>query len=269
MSFPSQSENPSGEENTARLRTSRNAPVKSRWRIIRIADIATYGWHMLRIYESLRPNYYAFFSARQFPLINNRHVKIFDSSVGRCAFVLRTESWQFYSTVDVPNDPCASKKSVVHVYILRGSCSEVWKRLATRRQASIRSRFNVGIYSSLSFSLSFFSVRDASVPWLQFFPPFDFCLNRDATSKVAFRILYRDAARKNGKRRRERTLFGCRSDSRRHTGGGEAERHVYPGEKSATGEREGRDVGPRSELIFSFTRRTCDAVVERCAYTRV
>lgn len=83
MSFPSQSENPSGEENTARLRTSRNAPVKSRWRIIRIADIATYGWHMLRIYESLRPNYYAFFSARQFPLINNRHVKIFDSSVGR------------------------------------------------------------------------------------------------------------------------------------------------------------------------------------------
>lgn len=117
-----------------------------------------------------------------------------------CAFVLRTESWQFYSTVDVPNDPCASKKSVVHVYILRGSCSEVWKRLATRRQASIRSRFNVGIYSSLSFSLSFFSVRDASVPWLQFFPPFDFCLNRDATSKVAFRILYRDAARKNGKR---------------------------------------------------------------------
>lgn len=35
------------------------------------------------------------------------------------------------------------------------------------------------------------------------------------------------------------------------------------------GEREGRDVGPRSELIFSFTRRTCDAAVERCAYTRV
>lgn len=53
-----------------------------------------------------------------------------------------------------------------------------------------------------------------------------------------------------------------------HGGGGEAERHVYPGEKSATGERGGRDVGPRSELIFSFTRRTCDAVVERCAYTR-
>lgn len=31
--------------------------------------------------------------------------------------VLCAESWQFYSPVDVPNDPYASKKSVVHIYI--------------------------------------------------------------------------------------------------------------------------------------------------------
>lgn len=55
-----------GKRNVARLRTSRNAPVKSRWRIIRIADIATYGWHMSRIYE--RPSYVSS-STRQFPSI--------------------------------------------------------------------------------------------------------------------------------------------------------------------------------------------------------